>query len=60
MDHHVKKLMYTVRVGAPDPRFGTMLLEQFGGATDMTPAWAKQHGFELVENPAFDGIPNLT
>jgi Mn-containing catalase len=24
--------MYTVRVGAPDPRFGNMLLEQFGGA----------------------------
>jgi hypothetical protein len=30
--HHIKKLMYTVRVGAPDPRFGAMLLEQFGGA----------------------------
>ncbi len=24
--------MYTVRVGHPDPRFGNMLLEQFGGA----------------------------
>lgn len=32
MYHHVKKLMYTVRVGSPDPRFGRMLLEQFGGA----------------------------
>ncbi len=32
MYHHVKKLMYTVNVGAPDPRFGNMLLEQFGGA----------------------------
>ena len=32
MYHHVKELMYTVRVDAPDPRFGTMLLEQFGGA----------------------------
>jgi Mn-containing catalase len=30
--HHVKKLMYTVRVDTPDPRFGNMLLEQFGGA----------------------------
>jgi Mn-containing catalase len=30
--HHVKELMYTVRVDAPDPRFGNMLLEQFGGA----------------------------
>jgi Mn-containing catalase len=30
--HHVKKLMYTVRVDVPDPRFGNMLLEQFGGA----------------------------
>src|ERR1700677_4248808 len=32
MYHHVKKLMYTVNVGEPDPRFGNMLLEQFGGA----------------------------
>ncbi len=32
MYHHVKKLMYTVRIDEPDPRFGTMLLEQFGGA----------------------------
>jgi Mn-containing catalase len=32
MYHHVKKLMFTVNVGAPDPRFGNMLLEQFGGA----------------------------
>ena len=24
--------MYTVRIGTPDPRFGKMLLEQFGGA----------------------------
>jgi len=32
MYHHVKSLMYTVRVGEPDPRFGNMLLEQFGGA----------------------------
>src|ERR1700761_2663932 len=32
MYHHVKKLMYTVNVGTPDPRFGNMLLEQFGGA----------------------------
>lgn len=32
MYHHVKKLMYTVKVGDPEPRFGKMLLEQFGGA----------------------------
>lgn len=32
MYHHIKELMYTVRVGAPDPHFGNMLLEQFGGA----------------------------
>jgi Mn-containing catalase len=32
MYHHVKKLMYTVNVGEADPRFGKMLLEQFGGA----------------------------
>jgi len=32
MYHHIKKLMYTVKVDSPDPRFGNMLLEQFGGA----------------------------
>src|SRR5580700_10794766 len=32
MYHHVKKMMYTVSVGDPAPRFGKMLLEQFGGA----------------------------
>jgi Mn-containing catalase len=32
MYHHVKKLMYTVRVETPDPAFGDMLLEQCGGA----------------------------
>jgi Mn-containing catalase len=32
MYHHIKKLMYTVQIGKPDPKFGNMLLEQFGGA----------------------------
>src|ERR1700709_2398757 len=32
MYHHVKKLMFTVRVDEPATRFGNMLLEQFGGA----------------------------
>jgi Mn-containing catalase len=32
MYHHIKKLMYTVHVNQADPRFGNMLLEQFGGA----------------------------
>ena len=32
MYHHVKKLMYDVKIGEPDPRFGKLLLEQFGGA----------------------------
>ncbi|MEQ8847832.1 manganese catalase family protein [Botrimarina sp.] len=31
MYHHVKKLMFEVNVGEADPRFGKMLLEQFGG-----------------------------
>lgn len=31
MYHHVKRLMYTVRVDTPDPVYGKMLLEQFGG-----------------------------
>jgi Mn-containing catalase len=32
MYHHVKQMMYTVQVGTADPKFGNMLLEQFGGA----------------------------
>lgn len=32
MYHHIKSLMYTVDIGIPDPKFGNMLLEQFGGA----------------------------
>jgi Mn-containing catalase len=30
--HHVKELQFNVRVSGPDPRFASMLLEQFGGA----------------------------
>ncbi len=37
MYHHIKKLMYVVRVDSPDPRFGNMLLEQFGGANGKLP-----------------------
>ncbi len=32
MYHHIKQLMYTVKVGTPNVGFGNMLLEQFGGA----------------------------
>ena len=32
MYHHIRKLMYTVKVGTPNVGFGNMLLEQFGGA----------------------------
>jgi Mn-containing catalase len=40
MYHHVKKLMYAVRVDEPDPRFRNMLLEQFGGANGELAAMA--------------------
>ncbi len=33
MFFHRKELMFPVRVQQPDPRFGQLLLEQFGGAT---------------------------
>jgi Mn-containing catalase len=32
MYHHIKNLMFTVKVGTPNVGFGNMLLEQFGGA----------------------------
>ncbi|QJW93295.1 hypothetical protein FTUN_0801 [Frigoriglobus tundricola] len=39
MSHHVKTVMYTVRSDDPEPRFGNMLLEQFGGANgELAPA----------------------
>lgn len=43
MYHHVKKLMYSVNIGEPDPRFGKILLEQFGGANGELAA-AMQYG----------------
>ncbi len=53
MYHHVKKLMYTVNVGTPDPRFGNMLLEQFGGANGELAA-AMQYSIQGLncEDPA--------
>lgn len=33
MFYHRKELFRPVKVGTPDPRFGQLLLEQFGGAT---------------------------
>ncbi len=32
MFHHIKELQFNARVSKPDPRFATILLEQFGGA----------------------------
>src|SRR3954454_11162244 len=32
MFHRVKELQFNARVSGPDPRFATLLLEQFGGA----------------------------
>src|SRR4051794_33131527 len=32
MFYHVKELQFNARVSGPDPRFASMLLEQFGGA----------------------------
>ncbi|HWC97964.1 MAG TPA: manganese catalase family protein [Candidatus Sulfopaludibacter sp.] len=53
MYHHVKKLMYTVHVDSPDPRFGNMLLEQFGGANGELAA-AMQYSIQGLncEDPA--------
>jgi len=53
MYHHVKQLMYTVRVDEPDPAFGNMLLEQFGGANGELAA-AMQYSIQGLncEDPA--------
>jgi manganese catalase len=53
MYHHIKRLMYTVRVGRPEPFFGNMLLEQFGGANGELAA-AMQYSIQGLncEDPA--------
>jgi Mn-containing catalase len=57
MYHHVKKLMFTVRVDEPDPRFGNMLLEQFGGANGELAA-AMQYSIQGLncEDPDREGL----
>lgn len=57
MYHHVKKLMYTVKIGDPDPRFGNMLLEQFGGANGELAA-AMQYTVQGIntEDPALKDV----
>ena len=57
MYHHVKRLMYTVRVGEADPRFGRMLLEQFGGANGELAA-AMQYSVQGI-NCDHPGIKDL-
>ena len=37
MYHHVKKLMFTVRVDEPDPRFGNMRLSNSAALTANSP-----------------------
>ena len=60
MYHHVKKLMYTVRVGTPEPKFGRMLLEQFGGANGELAA-AMQYSIQGLncEDPAKDLLMDI-
>ena len=62
MYHHIKQLMYTVHIGAPDPRFGNMLLEQFGGANgELAAAIEKLHSYdvpELLALPVVEGARN--
>ncbi len=57
MYHHIKKLMYTVNVGTPNPRFGNMLLEQFGGANGELAA-AMQYSIQGL-NTADPGLKDL-
>src|SRR6476659_8296967 len=50
MYHHIKNLMYTVEIGTPDPKFGNMLLEQFGGANGELAA-AMQYSIQGLNCP---------
>jgi Mn-containing catalase len=57
MYHHIKKLMYTVNVATPNPRFGNMLLEQFGGANGELAA-AMQYSIQGL-NTSDPGLKDL-
>jgi hypothetical protein len=52
MYRHVKKLMYTVNIGAPDVRFGNMLLEQFGGGNGELAAAMQYLAIDTVHKSA--------
>ena len=59
MYHHIKELMYTVEVDTPDPAFGNMLLEQFGGANGELAA-AMQYSIQGIncEDPGTQRSPD--
>jgi hypothetical protein len=56
MYHHIKKLMYTVHVNQPDPRFGNMLLEQFGGANGEALRMVSKNPLSIGSIPPSPGI----
>jgi hypothetical protein len=47
---HNKRLMYTVRVGAPDARMANLILEQFGGADGELAAQGRLELDQLVSH----------
>jgi Mn-containing catalase len=49
---HNKKMMYTVRVDQPNPRFAKMLLEQFGGPNGELGAALRYFGQGWAESDA--------
>jgi Mn-containing catalase len=48
---HNKRLMYTVRVGDPDPRMANLILEQFGGPDGELAAAMRYFTQGLSEEP---------
>ncbi|MGN6285406.1 MAG: manganese catalase family protein [Afipia sp.] len=60
MYHHVKKLMFTVRVDEPDPRFGNMLLEQFGGANGELAAATARNLAQQLRHTAIVALLNTS
>src|SRR5688500_8996042 len=50
MYHHIMQLLSPVRIGTPEPRFGNMLLEQFGGANGELAA-AMQYSIQGLNCP---------
>ena len=56
MFHHVKELQFNARVSGPDPRFASLLLEQFGGGNGELKAAMQEALDAIMEDGTYEDI----